>query len=73
MYALRTNLRVDELASLRQLAHGIGKSPACNGHDAKLIRSGLAALQNDNLTITTLGRGRLILEITRASWLLGVA
>lgn len=73
MCALKVNLRAGELASLRELAHATGNLTVFNRHNEKLILSGFAAIKKGALIITTLGRGKLILEITRVSWLSGTA
>lgn len=68
---MTTNRKIllpDELESLRVLARGTIRNRVSRGHGLKLIRCGFAANRTGALAITMTGRGKLVIELTRASW-----
>jgi len=69
MPAFRATLLAVELESLRELSLGaLGKRiPATYGET--LVRGGFARMHAGALIVTTLGRAKLALEITRANWM----
>lgn len=64
----RTILLPDELESLRVLAREAIRKRVPSGHGLKLIRCGFAAHLTGALAITMTGRAKLVIELTRASW-----
>ena len=64
----RMTLLPDELESLRVLARGTIRKRVPGGHGLKLIRCGFAADRTGALAITMTGRAKLVIELTRASW-----
>lgn len=65
----RATLLPDELESLRVLAVAPTRKRVLMGHGMKLIRCGFAADQTGALAITMSGRAKLVIEVTRASWI----
>jgi len=66
---LTTTLHHGQLAFLRQLAQDPLVRVASAQHNECLTRLGFATLRGGALSITTMGRAKLLLEITRANWL----
>lgn len=64
----RARLLPDELESLRVLAAGTSQKRMRRGHGTKLIRFGFVADQTGRLAVTMIGRAKLVIELTRASW-----
>ena len=64
----RVILLCDELESLRVLSSATKRTRVPMGHAAKLIRCGFAAGHTRRLAITMVGRAKLVIEVTRASW-----
>ena len=65
----RRTLHPDELDSLRVLAAGTKRKRMPIGHGTKLIRFGFAADRTGRLAITMTGRAKLLIEVTRTSWI----
>jgi hypothetical protein len=63
-----TELRSDELATLRRLTFESSKKPIPPAHGEKLVLCGYARVQGTTLVITIRGHAKLAYEITRASW-----
>lgn len=68
MTVIRATLLAGEMESLRQLTRGTMKRRISVEHGEKLVRCGFAKFRTGLLTITTMGRAKLAIEITRASW-----
>ena len=68
MAAFRLNLPAAALQLLRQIACGKPRRFVPATHDATLVRNGFARTSTGGLTITTLGRAKLVFEVTRANW-----
>jgi hypothetical protein len=62
-------LLTEELDSLRKLARGPTKKHIPAGHGETLVRCGFANIRAGTLAITAMGHAKLVLEITRLSWL----
>jgi hypothetical protein len=69
MTAIRAILLTEELDSLRTLARGPTKKRIPAGHGETLVRCGFAQDRAGTLVITAVGQAKLVLEITRLSWL----
>lgn len=65
----RATLLPDELESLQVLAVATKRKRVPLGHGTKLMRCGFAADRTGRLAITMTGRARLVIEVTRASWI----
>jgi hypothetical protein len=67
-------LPTEELESLRRLALGVMVAPIISvEHVEKLVGCGFAAVRAGALVVTTLGRGKLAVELTRATWIVAPA
>jgi hypothetical protein len=62
-------LPTEELESLQRLALGAIAAPVSVEHVEKLVGCGFAAIRAGALVVTTLGRGKLAVELTRATWI----
>lgn len=69
MTAIRAMLLAEELDSLRKLSRGPTKKRIPAGHGETLVRCGFAKDRAGTLAITAMGHAKLVLEITRLSWL----
>lgn len=70
MVTLRTELRNEELTSLRTLSAARRQAAATISpeHREKLVGYGYATLFADTLKITPVGQAKLVYETTRANW-----
>ena len=68
MAAFRLSMPAAELRLLRQIARGVPRRFVTVAHGATLVRNGFAKISTGVLTVTTLGRAKLVFEITRESW-----
>ena len=70
MATLRTELRNEELKSLRTLSAAQRQVAAAISpeHREKLLGYGYATLLADTLKITPVGQAKLVYETTRANW-----
>jgi hypothetical protein len=66
-------LPTEELESLQRLALGVMAAPISVKHVEKLVGCGFAAIRAGALVVTTLGRGKLAVELTRATWIVAPA
>lgn len=68
MGTFRLNLPATALRSLERLACSAPRQYVSADQGATLVRNGFAITKAGVLTITTLGRAKLVFELTRASW-----
>ena len=66
-------LPAEVMESLRRLALGVMAMPVCVEHVEKLVGCGFAAIRGGVVVVTTLGRGKLAIELTRAIWVVAPA
>jgi hypothetical protein len=62
-------LPAEVMESLRRLALGVMAAPVAVEHVEKLVGCGFAAIRGGVVVVTTLGRGKLAVELTRATWI----
>ncbi len=66
-------LPTEVMESLRRLALGVKAAPVSVEHVDKLVGCGFAAIRGGVVVVTTLGRGKLAVELTRATWIVAPA
>jgi hypothetical protein len=69
MTAIQAVLLAEELDSLHKLSRGPTRKRIPAEHGETLVRCGFAKIRDGTLAITVTGHAKLVLEITRFSWL----
>ena len=62
-------LSAAELQLLRRFARGFGKPAVADPHFTALVRCDFVKIRNGGPSVTFLGYARLIIELTRATWI----
>ena len=73
MSTLLPILPTEVMESLRRLALGVMAAPVSVEHVEKLVGCGFAAIRGGAVVVTTFGRAKLAVELTRAAWIVAPA